>query len=227
MKWTLLASALLLAPAAFADPMCVPGTLTSYIALQPGCQIGPILNFEGFGFSVASSAGGAVAGSTDNIFVTPKITPGSAFGVDMDFTGFSVTSGQSISYLLTYTIDEPPIIRGYTTNLSDPPTPPAFTLVVTELCLGAPFDGATCPNPAIVQVLSDSQGRSVLQASNTFSPVGVLGVRTTITLDASQGGFADILGYGGSAVVPEPASAAITGAGLLLLASFLRRRAAR
>src|SRR5437660_8909198 len=104
-----------LCAAAHATP-CAPDTLANYLALAPGptggCTVGP-LTFHDFGFFIVTSSGGPTPVTDAGITVTPVSGPYN-FGLQYSSGGFSVTAGQSIQYLLTYTVDpEPPIIHAF------------------------------------------------------------------------------------------------------------------
>jgi hypothetical protein len=203
---------------------CVSGTLASYIALgATGCSVGPTtLVFSDFSFGLVSASGGAVAVGAAGITVTPVISP-QKFGLNYASSGFNVTAGQFIQYLLSYTIDDPPIIHGFELDMFDPPTPPGMASITSVGCLGAAFSGSTCPTSTVTQMVSDNGITASLTDIKNFGPVSILGNRSTITLDAHLGGTADITGFTEFAAIPEPATAWFAGAGLLLLFAVRRR----
>jgi hypothetical protein len=203
---------------------CLPGTLANYIALgATGCSVGPTtLVFSDFSFGLVSASGGAVPIGAADIAVTPVISA-QKFGLNYASSGFKVTAGQFIQYLLSYTIDDPPIIHGFELDMFDPPTPPGMASITNVGCLGAAFSGSTCPTSTITQMVSDNGITASLTDIKTFGPVTILGDRSTITLDAHLGGTADITSFTELAIIPEPATAWCAGAGLLLLFSVRRR----
>lgn len=212
----LVGAGFLLCSSAYAAPMCATDTLANYIGLgSGGCMVGPILRFKDFSFSVLSSSGGADPISAGGITVSPVIS-GPKFGLTFASAGFTIIAGRSIQYLVGYTIDEPPIIHGFELDLADPPTPPGISSITSVQCLGAAFSGSTCPASTITQTTSDNGVTASLTDIKLFAPVGILGDRTTITLDAHLGGKADITSFTELAIVPEPAAASLAGAGMLL-----------
>lgn len=227
--WALLAVSA--ASVAHAAP-CVPGTLMSYELLPSGptggCTVGP-LGFHDFAFSVQASSGGATPVSDSNITVTPVMGPFN-FGLTYSSNGFSVTSGQSIHYLLTYTIDPPPpIIHGFDLSFDvDGPTSPGMDTITSVECLNSAFTGAVCPTSTVTQTVFDN-GITSSRDSNAPFPgyFTTMGDRTTITLDASMGGTANFTSLTEKAVTPEPASALLAGTLILALLVFHRRLKAR
>ena len=87
-----------------------------------GCTVG-LFTFHDFNFILgAPSVGGPVALTAADINVLPVTMP-TKFGLNYAFGGFSVATGQKITYLLTYTVDPPPpIIWGFDLSFdADPP----------------------------------------------------------------------------------------------------------
>ncbi|HEX3682819.1 MAG TPA: hypothetical protein VHU83_09770 [Bryobacteraceae bacterium] len=225
---TFLMCSCLMCSTVVASPLpCVTGTLAGYIALgSTGCTVGPALIFNNFSFAVLSSSGGAVALTPPAIAVDPQIGPGAEYGLNYASSGFSVSAGQSIQYLLSYTIDPPPIIRGFKLNLfTDPPVFPGFAEISSTECLGAAFSGSSCSGVPLVQDVFSNGVVSSLQSVQAFSPVGILGDRTTITLNAASGGSSSFTSFTESTISPEPRSALLLAAALaaLLIGAGLRR----
>jgi hypothetical protein len=222
----------LAASGAHAAPMCMPDSLANYELLAPGasggCTVGP-LDFHDFAFFVQASSGGATPVSDSNITVTPVMGP-DRFGLTYSSNGFSVTSGQSIQYLLTYTIDPPPpIIHGFDVSFDvDGPTAPGLDTTTSVECLDAAFTGTTCPTSTVTQTVFDN-GITSSRDSTVALPgfFTTLGDRTTITLDASMGGTANFTSLTESAITPEPATGVLAGTLILVLLVFQRRLKAR
>jgi hypothetical protein len=205
--------------ALMADTVCVSGTLASYEALgATGCSVGPI-NFFNFGFATAAMSGGAVPVDATEITVSPVTAPDS-YGLNYASTGFQVSTGQFIQYLLTYTSDpQPPIIHGFAMQMFvDGPVFPGEATVASEECLGFAFSGATCAGSTVSQSVFDNGITSSLTSVQSFPPVDTLGDRTTITLDASSGGSAEFTSFSESVLTPEPAPGPLVGAALFVLA---------
>jgi hypothetical protein len=198
-----------LSVAAHASPMCAPDTLANYEALAPGpaggCTVGP-LTFHDFGFAMVTSTGGPTPVTAAGIIVTPVIGLYN-FGLQYSSGGFSVTAGQSIQYLLTYTVDpEPPIIHAFEVLFDvDGPTSPGSDTISSLECQDSAFSGATCPNSTISQTVFDNG--VTFSHNNTFifgSSLMTLGDRTTITLDATSGGTANFTSLTETVITPEP-----------------------
>lgn len=209
---------------------CAAGTLADYIALQStGCSVGLIV-LRDFSFDVISATGEPVIAGPNDVSVIP--VPGAGeYGLTYSSPVFAVTAGQSVSYLLNYTIDpSPPIIRGLNLTLStQSPVAPGVASISEEACIGAGFIGALCPagTPMSLDVF-DNGVTSSLGAFLEFAPVGVVGITTTISLDASQGGSADFENFTGSAtVVPEPSSGVMAIGGILFLLSSMALKTLR
>lgn len=209
---------------------CAAGTLEDYIALQStGCSIGSIV-LRDFSFDVISASGEPVVAGPEDVFVVP--VPGAGvYGLTYSSPEFAVTAGQSVSYLLNYTIDpSPPIIRGLNLRLStESPVAPGVASISEQACVGAAFSDDVCPTgtPMSLNVF-DNGVTSTLDAFLEFAPVSVVGITATISLDASQGGSADFQNFTGSAtVVPEPSSGVMAIGGLLFLLSAITLKTLR
>jgi hypothetical protein len=107
MRQTLVFLAVLLSMASIgaAAPACVPGTLTSYLALgSTGCTVGPV-TFANFAY-IAKAGGGAPKISSDQIQVTPSLqipaTGGFIFSAK-----WSVTGGQMQESVIRYMVTGP------------------------------------------------------------------------------------------------------------------------
>jgi hypothetical protein len=220
MSWTLFGAVVLcqgfLASVACAGP-CAIDTLANYIALgSGGCTVGG-LAFTDFAFSTVSSSGGAVAVTAAGITVTPVIV-GLKEGLNYASTGFSVSAGQAIQYLLTYTIDDPPIIHGFELEMfTDPPVFPGIAQIDSLECVGAAFVGTSCSGTTTPNSVFDNGASSSHLDTEFFSPAITVGDRTTITLDATSGGSANFESFNELAIVPEPSSLWLMAGSLLLL----------
>ncbi len=197
---------------------CKSDTLTNYIALgSMGCMNGGSLTFKDFGFTVVASSGSpTLAGSGDvNVTVAPPTT--NEYGLKYGSSLFSVTSGQKVEYLLTYTIDPlPDIIHGFSLEMeTNSPIAPGKASITSVECIGDAFNGVVCPNMmmTVTNMVSHNGITPMLMDVKQFGETNELGVRTTITLDASNGGTANFARFGGSAQTPEPAN------GMLVLAA--------
>lgn len=213
------------APIALTDTPCATNTLSTYEALGPtGCTVNGE-RVSDFAFSALSASGGAIPVTARQVTVTPTTPPCEAC-LTFASPGFSVSAGQSVQYLLAHKIDDPPIIHGWTLVLKDPVMPSAFITITSEECLGATFFGGVCPTGMVVtNTVFDNGITAVLSDTKFFSPQAIIGVQTTITLDASGGGSASFSSFTECALLtPEPASFALTTSALLLLLPTWRRR---
>jgi hypothetical protein len=77
----------------------------------------------------------------------------------------------------------------------------------------------------VTNTVSDNGTVAVLDDTEFFPPVGIVGELTTITLDAGAGGSASFSSITESALLaPEPGSAMLVPSGLLLLVLVRRAR---
>jgi len=194
-----------------AAPVCISGnSLASYESLGAiGCDVGPV-TVKDFVFNVASVGGGAIAVADTDITVTTEFIPG---GVGLGFAsgGFNVSGTGFANYLIAYTWDPTADIRGAADILD-----PGLADIVTDLCVGAAFSGATCAGaPISLHVFQGAT--SQLTDSVTFAATAILGIRNNISLNAN-GGTAGFERLNNQIFLPEPASLFYLGAGLAVLA---------
>lgn len=205
---------------------CTVGSLSSYIALgSPGCTVAG-LSFMDFGFSTISSTGSPTPVTAGAITITPTIV-NQKVGLTYSSSGFDVSSGHAIQYLLAYTIDDPPIIHGYELDMfTDPPTFPGLVQIDSRECLGSAFSGSSCSGSTALNTVSDNGMSATHQNIEFFSPVVTVGERTTITLDATSGGAASFTRFDELATVPEPSTLPLMAGSVLFLltGSLLLRR---
>jgi hypothetical protein len=200
-------------------PVCISGnSLASYGALgSAGCTVGPV-TAKDFLFSVLSSGGGVIPITAADITITTEPTAPN-FGLLFSSLGFSVTGTEFVTYLVGYTWDPSGDIRSASDVLD-----PGQADIVTNLCVGAEFVGATCSGTALSLHVFEG-ATTQLTDSIQFAGVATLGVRDNISLDAN-GGSASFNSLSNQTMVPEPAYGPWTTACLLVLAG-LRRRWAR
>lgn len=206
---------------------CPAATLQVYIELgATGCTIGPSPTFTYSDFQFSAIGSGSTV-TADQIGVTPLGTlPGGALSLGTAFasSGFSVVSGQTAEYIISYLVDPPPpeIIR-FDSDFGDPATGSAFTEITTSLCIDL-----NCPRTGTLSIFENLPGpggpSTKLSDSLGISPFTVvLHVSNDIVLDASKGGTASITGFAQRAFIddtipaPEPVSGGLIAAGLLCL----------
>jgi len=220
-RWLFLVLALLAAGCLHAGP-CVPGTLASYEALPPaGCTVGQY-SAATFVFTVLSSGGGAVPLTDTQITVNPSSTI-TRQTLNFASSGFSVAVNGSVQYLIGYTWDPSNPIQSMDDFMDPPAAVLGFAKVTTVGCLGAAWTaGPTCSTSTASVNVFDNNGATQFNNSTSFAPVFILGIRTTIDLQA-LGGSASFDSFGNESVLPEPATWGYCAAGLALLAARLRR----
>jgi hypothetical protein len=198
-------------PALMASP-CVPDQLSNYILLGgTGCQNGAF-NVTDFSFNFVS---GNVTILASDITVTPF--SGTDF-YRLDFTSpkFNLTNGtDAAKYLLGYTWDPGDLRSLEDVMNATSPVFPGFASVTTDGCVDAAFSGASCSTSIQTVTVTDDGHTAVLTDITNFSPpIGTLGVRNTLELDAN-GSTSEIAGFQNIVFTPEPST---LGAGLLALA---------
>jgi len=201
---------------------CVSGTLFSYEALgASGCTVGQ-LTANNFAFSVLGSSGGAVPLNDMQINVTPTFNTTGLLGrLNFASSGFSVTVNGSVQYLIAYTIDPHDDIQSMDDVMDPPSAVLGFANVTTLGCIGAAFAGPNCPTSTAVVMVFDNNGATRFNDSRTITPSQILGIRTTIDLEA-KGGSASFDSVSSDSTTPEPSTWFCCAAGLALLAARLR-----
>jgi len=185
-----------------------------------GCTVG-LFTFHDFNFILgAPSVGGPVALTAADINVLPVTMP-TKFGLNYAFGGFSVATGQKITYLLTYTVDpQPPSFGVSILVLMRTLRFPGIASITSLECPGAPFTGTTCPSPTVTNTVSDN-GTSASHLHTDIQQIpgstNILGDRTTIVLDTTASGRAEFLNFTESVVTPEPGTLALTALASALL----------
>jgi hypothetical protein len=229
LRFALVVSVLALASPALAAtiPSCTPGSVEDYRNLADGCSAGSF-TFKNFVWNSAEG-GNFVRVRAAEVTVDPFFNS-TDVGVSFASSVFSVSGFNRIFATLDYTIDPPPpILDDFNLSLEAlSPVAPGTARVSALVCAGDYFSNQ-CANGVTrhvqVQHLGSSTG-NVLFDSVTFPfPVNIVDVRTTIELDAN-GASSQITGYGTTtaAEIPEPRTAALMLAGLVLLFAGRRRK---
>jgi len=209
---------------------CVPGTLASYEALgATGCTVGQLTAFN-FTFNVLSSSGGAVPVTDTQINVTPTFlgAGGSSLLGSLNFasTGFSVSVNGSVQYLIGYTWDPHDDIQSMDDIMDPPSAVSGFAKITTVGCVNAAFVLGVCPggNPTATVMVFDNNGATQFNSQANFTPTQILGIRTTIDLEA-MGGSASFDSLSSESRSPEPATWIYCAIALALLVARLLRGA--
>jgi hypothetical protein len=226
-KYLLFAGALFASRCLHAGP-CTIQSLSAYEALPAGPTGGCTIGVSGifvynFMFSVPSMSAGYTPVSDTNITVTPTFSE-DVFSLNFASTGFSVSSGQSVEYLIGYTWDPGDDVQSMD-DLEDPTfTTPGFSNITSVGCLNSAFSG-TCPTSTISVNVFDGPSSTQLADSTSFTPVAVLGVQNTINLEGGSGGSASMNGFTNEVTIPEPATwlGCVVFLGLLSLRRMLFR----
>jgi len=217
-KYSLLAVALFSCRCVYAGA-CTPGLLTAYESLPSGptggCTIGNGIFVYNFTFS-AMGTGGATLVSDSAISVAPS-SIGPLATLAFSASGFSVTSGQTATYVIGYTYDPFDDIVSMD-DLEDPPSASGTgsSNITSVGCLDLAFVGVTCGTSTVSVNVFDNASTSQLSNKVSFSGVTVLGIQDTITLTGGTGG-ASFDGFTNESSIPEPATWLTCGAVLGLL----------
>ena len=220
---------LLLSCAAASGAPCGNAPLSTYVSLgSTGCSVGAYTFFN-FGFQVFSSVGSpAVLGTADLNLSPTTVLNGAGF----DFLpvsggpGFSLSSGQAVTYRLTYTVDPPPpIIWGFEEDMqTNTPVAPGFARINASLCVGGVFLANCFTDPVALTVYHNGNSDFRLQDARAIQGAYIVGVRTDIILDATAGGSSSFTGFSQFATIPEPGSLVMLASGLLAGWGIRRRR---
>lgn len=223
---------------------CASSSLSSLVALgSDGCSIGEFTFFN-FSFlriaTLQPNSQSLLANASD---ITVNFPNKAQDSLEFLSTKFDVKAGDRVQYLIGYTLDPPPpILPGFELDLfTDTPVAPGLATVTANICVGGIFFfnspnqcldvGAPgyvgTPYTAQVFHLGSTKVGSIKLKDQIFfdSPTNLIDVRILIDLDARLGGSSQVRGIGsGASPIPEPATYALVGAGLLAAAFLSRRR---
>jgi hypothetical protein len=207
-------------------PPCLNDTLSTYIGLRSGCEIGPVV-FNDFKYTVLGASGGAVTAS--DILVSPVLVFGQAQLI-FSSPNISVTGADFMHLWIAYNVQAPPALFQFRTSL-DPTTSaivPAGAAVFTEVCASP---SALCPPGTIVNLHAFNTGISSSNDETVFPLSSHLTVLNMIEVDAN-GAFVSVPAFRNdvsfvASAVPEPSTYGVTTAALLGLASLSWRSKAR
>ena len=206
---------------ATAAPLCLPGTLSTYVGLgADGCMLG---SNTVSAFTVLAPITGATAISPNLISVSPinsSLNPGLTFT-----TSVTAEQNQIFQLLLMYQISG----FGFTSDsVSLSGASSRGNGAVTEIqnsCLGARFVPDP-PNPIGTCAGTDGTPLVVLNSGSdeaTFSPVNLIAVLHDLTIDGGRGGSATgatvtdqftASAVPPAGVIPEPSAILLMGSGL-------------
>lgn len=183
---------------------CPTGSYSLYLIPNFTCSTDTLI-FKNFAYS--ASAGGIAASA---IQVAPITGPGFGFQFNGNFTA---SPGQTITYMLSYFIDPPPIIHGEQIDLD----PFGSVSLQTDLCITA-FPCA--PGNSLGTLNADTANT---MASTQFPNTGTMGVANTLTLTGGNTG-ANSQGFDNMTfTTPEPSSILLAASGLLGLLAWRSR----
>jgi hypothetical protein len=208
------------------EPICVSGTLASYVALgAQGCSIGSNLLS---GFDILSGINGSTLISPSDINVTPVMSA-SDIGLTLSVSS-NASGGAILEALVSYRISGGSYLAG---SISASGTSTSGNGVVTDVqnfCLGGSFgpDGVSgCSTGRSGNLLLVGDGA----VSTSFASATSLSVTDDITFDSGGSGSGNRAAGGiftdsftsGLASIPEPCTLSLLIAGSLSLA-FVRFR---
>lgn len=241
--WPVVASLCVLP--SFAAPITVPecpaDTADVYQTLSSGCAEGEF-TLKGFSWS---NTGNTIAAPAD-VILQPSTSVG-VFGLDfLSDSAFTVVGDDHLRVLFRYTIDPPPIIRGFGIGIEPTLTAaaapqalfaapsilalPAIATIDADLCAGGYFSpGGGCPSGAghSLSVQLNSLGQGNLFDSVIFAqPVSIVDVN--IILDMRGNGATEPFTIRGgltgvTEIVPEPGAFGLALAGFAVLLAVGRR----
>jgi len=168
-----------------------------------------------------SSVSTNVAITDSDITVTPVFGPDS-FGLLFSSTLWNISGSQFAHYLLAYTWD-PGSIRSLEDILNtSTPVAPGVAKITTDACRDAAFVGAFCSTTVDTIVVShDGITPNLVAAVNYSPPIGTIGIRNLIELDAN-GASSQFDSFSNTVFVPEAGSWLMVLGGLLVLVVRVR-----
>ena len=204
---------------ASATPLCVTGTLASYIALgSGGCTIGSDTLAS---FTALTVSFGATAINASSVTITPS---GGSFNPELMFTlSQTASTNQTYESFFTYDISGPPYVGDAITLSGSSETGNGDVTDTQTYCAGGHFgpdgvDGCTGTTNSLIAI-----DGAVQSASTTLAKQTSIAVTDDFVIhsggqgSASGGVFSDQF-----AAVPEPGVFFLTGTGLVF--ALLRKR---
>lgn len=206
-------------------PLCVSGTLDTYIALgDGGCEFAGAL-FANFS-SVASPSGGVEIDAT-GITVNP-------FDLGLDFTlAADVAAGDLTGVLIGYQLSGPSLGDASLSMTGTTVTPDGVVFVVEDICIGGLFTPLPVCDGTPVSLIAVDDGFGAFPTDDeSFAADTFFDIFVDITLDGGLAGAAALDGTvrtafrgGATPPVPEPSALLLVASGLIAsLASRRRNR---
>ncbi len=219
-KLTILAGLAALSTLATAAPLCISGSLSTYVGLgADGCMLG---SNTVSAFTILAPITGATAISPNSISVSPinsSTSPGLTFT-----TSITAERTQVFQLLLMYEIRGFAFTRDSVTLSNASSRGNGAVTEIQNYCLGAKFVPDP-PNP--IGTCAGTDGTLVVLNSGsddaTFSPVNLIAVLHDLTIDGGRNGSATgatvtdqftARAAPPSEIVPEPSAIMLMGSGL-------------
>jgi hypothetical protein len=182
--------------------------------------VGPLAVVD---FSFTAVEGNNVTILPSDVTVTP-VPSGPSYALQFSSPKFTASNSDIIRYLIAYSWD-PGDIRSLDDVLNDPPIPPGFAKITSDICVDAVFTNGICPTFVTTLSVFDGIGTQ-LTASVVFTPpAATLGVRNTIDLEGGgPGGSVTLNSFGSAVTVPEPGTALLGLLSVVLAAMRGRKR---
>jgi hypothetical protein len=202
-----------------AAPVCVVGTLDSYVALGAGgCSIGSSTFAD---FSATSMLGGATPILPASVTVIPSSIPALDFALVV-----SAGAGDLFDILIHYSVTGG-LFGANSLDLSGASAGgDGVVLAIEDACIGGTYAGPIfgCSGSPVTLIALKTAIDSIPTATATFPVTSFVDVFTEITIDGGLSGMARLDGAVRNAFVPEPSTVLLIGSALSALLARRQRR---